>query len=347
MITRLFKIFVAIVLLHSVSCTSIQKTAVTDHYNGKKFHNPTLEKQFSPSFSDIFRMMREGRPQWPKNIENTAIPNIKKDLDKDDMSITFVNHATFLIQFSNFNILTDPVWSKRTSPISFIGPKRIRKPGVDFSDLPQIDVVLISHNHYDHLDKKTLRKLNERFSPKFIVPLGDKKLLQSIGIKDVIEMDWWENIQINPNTVISFTPAQHSSGRGLFDRDKSLWGSYFVKNENHSIYFGGDAGYSTHYADIKSRLGSPDVAMLGIGAYAPQFFMKPVHMNPEEGVQAHKDLGAKLSIGMHIGTFQLASEPFDEPQLKLKEALQRENISEASFLTFKEGETRNFSVNSK
>lgn len=346
MIDRIFKIFVAIFLLQSVSCTSIQKTAVTDHYNGKKFQNPTLEKQFSPSFSDIFRMMREGRPKWPKNIENTAIPTIEKNLDIDETSITFVNHATFLIQLYGLNILTDPVWSKRTSPISFIGPKRIREPGVDFSDLPQIDVVLISHNHYDHLDKKTLRKLNERYSPKFIVPLGDKKLLQSIGIKDVIEMDWWENIQINPYTVISFTPAQHSSGRGLFDRDKSLWGSYFIKHLNQSIYFGGDAGYSTHYSDIKKRLGSPDIAMLGIGSYAPQFFMKPVHMNPGEGVKAHKDLNAKLSIGMHVGTFQLASEPFDEPQLKLKEALQKENIPEATFLILQEGETKKISVSS-
>lgn len=154
--------------------------------------------------------------------------------------------------------------------------------------------------------------------------------------------DWWEGVKISPSTHITFTPAQHSSARGLFDRDRSLWESYFIQHQDRSIYFGGDAGYSTHYAEINKRLSPPDVALLGIGAYAPRFFMKPLHTNPAEAVTAHKDLGAKLSIGMHFGTFQLASEGFEQPLSDLRDALTNERLPLSSFITLHEGETRFF-----
>jgi L-ascorbate metabolism protein UlaG (beta-lactamase superfamily) len=211
---------------------------------------------------------------------------------------------------------------------------------VKLEELPRIDVILISHNHYDHLDIETLKQLNERFSPKVIVPIGDKALIESIGIKDVQELDWWDRVAIDSGTEITFAPTQHSSARGFFDRDRSLWGSYFIRNRGQSVYFGGDAGYSTHYADIKKRLGSPDIALLAIGCYAPRWFMKPIHMDPAEAVVAHKDLGAKLSVGMHFGTFQLAAEPFDEPEARLKAALEKEGLSQDGFITIPEGETR-------
>src|SRR5690606_39243230 len=302
------KMILGLSLFQLFGCASVPNIPISDHFNGKKFINPTLEEQISPSFSDVFRMAREGRPKWPKKVDNIGVPRLNKKLGYDELSVTFVNHATFLIQFSDLNIFIDPVRSKRASPFSWLGPKRVREPGVKFEELPHIDVIIISHNHYDHFDKKTLKKLNKQFSPKIIVPIGNKALAESIGFKNVQELDWWESVAFNSNTKIVFTPAQHSAGRGLFDRDRTLWGSYFIQNGNQSVYYGGDSGYATHFSEIKKRLGSPDIALLGIGSYAPQWFMQAIHMNPAEGVTAHKDLEAKVSIAMHTGTFQLASE---------------------------------------
>lgn len=335
-------VIVGFCLVPLLGCTSASEREMSDHFDGRKFFNPTLAGQFSPGFSDVFGMMREGRAKWPAAVENEGVARLDENLEPDGMAITFVNHATFLIQFHGLNVLTDPVWSTRASPIGWIGPKRVRAPGIKLEELPDIDVIVISHNHYDHLDVETLKKLNERFSPKVIVPVGDKALIESIGIKNVQELDWWERVAINADTQLSFTPTQHSSARGLFDRDRSLWGSYFIQNRGRSVYFGGDAGYSAHYAEIRKRLGSPEIALLGIGSYAPRWFMKPIHMDPAEAVIAHKDLGANLSIGMHYGTFQLSAEPFDQPQAKLKEALEREGLPKESFITLHEGETRNF-----
>lgn len=322
------------------SCISDSLIKKSDHFDGKKFYNPTLTEQFSPNFSDIVRMIREGRPKWPEHVENQGIPQLDEKLGSDDMALTFVNHATFLIQFSGVNILTDPVWSDRLGPIKFIGTKRVRKPGIKFEDLPKIDVIVISHNHYDHLDVETLKKLNDLFSPKIVVPIGDKDLIESIGFKDVHILDWWESVQINPKTLINFTPTQHSSRRSIFDLDKSLWGGYYIQHEKKTVYFDGDAGYSTHYTEIKKRLGSPDVALLGIGAYLPRWFMKPLHMDPADAVQAHKDLEAKLSIGMHFGTFQLGGEKFNQPQEDLLKALIKESLPLDSFIILQEGETK-------
>jgi len=316
------------------------KIEVSDHYNGKKFINPTLEEQISPSFGDIIKMIREGRPKWPENLENLSTPNFNENLISEDISITFVNHASFLIQTKDATILTDPVWSERVSPVSWFGPKRVRKPGVLMDSLPAIDVIVISHNHYDHLDKETLKQLNDRFAPLVLVPVGDKDLVQSLGIENVEELDWWETVEVNSQTKIAFTPSQHSSARGLFDRDKSLWGSYFIESENRSIYFGGDGGYSTHFSDIQDRMGAPEFAILGIGAYKPKFFMQPIHLDPAEAVQAHLDLGAEKSIGMHFGTFQMASEGFDQPLIDLTSAMDSLGILSENFFTLHEGETR-------
>jgi len=323
-----------------LSCASVPQAKVSDHFDGHKFYNPTLAKQYSPGFSDVFRMMRKGRAKWPKYIGNSGVPRLTEQLDLDSIALTFVNHTTFLIQLPQLNILTDPVWSKRVSPVSWFGPKRVRTPGIKFEDLPKIDVIIISHNHYDHLDIATLKRLNKRFSPRILVPLGDKDLIKSLGIKNVQELDWWESVQINAATRITFTPTQHSSQRGLFDRDRSLWGSYFIRHGSRSIYFGGDAAYSTHYAAIKRRLGPPEVALLGIGAYSPRWFMKPLHMDPAEAVIAYKDLGAKLGIGMHFGTFQQSSEAYDQPQKDLRHALEKEMLSQDRFITLQEGETK-------
>ncbi|MBD0725850.1 MBL fold metallo-hydrolase [Flavobacterium sp. L1I52] len=335
-------IIIGFMTFTALDCTSQKKLKISDHCDGKKFFNTTLEKQFSPSLNDIFRMMKEGRPKWPDDVTTLGTPVLNKKLNKNDFSITFVNHATFLIQTSELNILTDPVWSNRVSPLSWFGPKRIRKPGIEINELPRIDIILISHNHYDHMDLETLKKLNSKFSPLVIVPIGDRPLIESIGISNVKELDWWESLKINQNAKVTFTPSQHSSARGLFDKDESLWGSFFIQFDNRGIYFGGDSGYSTHFKEIKKRICPPDVAILGIGAYAPSYFMEKVHMNPDEAVSAHKDLNAGLSIAMHHGTFQLASEGYEQPLTDLKKALLRENISNDIFISLLEGQTKFF-----
>jgi L-ascorbate metabolism protein UlaG (beta-lactamase superfamily) len=216
----------------------------------------------------------------------------------------------------------------------------VRKPGVEFESLPRIDVVLLSHNHYDHLDLATLRRLRQRFDPAVLAAAGDACVLQPLGFTHLRELDWWEQAAIRDTLKITFVPAQHFSGRGLFDRRKSLWGGYVIESLGRLVYFSGDTGYSSHFSDIKSRLGSPDIAILGIGAYEPRWFMTPVHMNPAEAVRAHGDLSAKQSIGMHFGTFQLTTEAIDQPKADLKAALAQNGISDAAFVTLHEGETR-------
>jgi L-ascorbate metabolism protein UlaG (beta-lactamase superfamily) len=318
------------------------KKSLSDHFNGNRFFNPTLPNDVAPSRRSVFKMMREPRAPWPGWVENTGVSRLNEALAANQAAITFVNHATFLIQINGVNILTDPVWSERASPFRRVGPRRVRSPGVPFEDLPAIDVVLLSHNHYDHLDIATLAKLRQRFAPMVFAAHGDARLVLPLGFKKVHELDWWDVVQFNEVLKVTFVPAQHFSARGLFDRQKSLWGGYLIESQGRRIYFGGDSGYSTHFSDIKSRLGAPDIAMLGIGAYEPRWFMKPVHMNPAEAVRAHRDLGSKQSIGMHFGTFQLTTEAIDQPLVDLAQALSDNGIPESQFITLQEGETRVF-----
>jgi len=318
--------------------------SLSDHFDGKRFFNPTLPKGFAPRVSDGLKMIFEKRSPWPVSVENKGSPLLHQTLGSNDVSVTFVNHSTFLIQMNGVNILTDPIWSKRASPLRWLGPARVRRPGIEFSDLPDIHLVLISHNHYDHLDVETLKALSKRFNPVVLVAAGDKQLVQSAGFNKVYEFDWWEKIQIHPGFEIVFTPAQHFSARSPFDRHKSLWGGYMILMGGRRIYFGGDSGYSSHFSEIKRKLGSPNIAFLGIGAYEPRWFMKPMHMNPMEAVKAHNDLGAAQSIGMHFGTFHMSMESIDQPLADLKSALMNEDVPENRFVTLQEGETRVFSM---
>jgi L-ascorbate metabolism protein UlaG (beta-lactamase superfamily) len=315
---------------------------LSDHFDGGRFFNPTLPKGGSPTLRSVVKMLREPRSRWPAWVENKGGPRLDAKLAADDVAITFVNHATFLIQAGGLAMLTDPVWSKRASPFRAIGPKRVRAPGVAFENLPAIDLVLLSHNHYDHLDVATLTRLLQRFAPTVLAAAGDARLVGPLGFEDVRELDWWDEIQINDALKVTFVPAQHFSARGLFDRRKSLWGGYMIESRGRRVYFGGDTGYASHFADIKARLGAPDIAMLGIGSYEPRWFMQPMHMNPAEAVRAHRDLGARQSIGMHFGTFQLSAEAIEQPQADLALALRADGIPESAFVTLHEGETRIF-----
>jgi hypothetical protein len=216
---------------------------ISDHFDGRRFLNPTLPGRSAPALRSVFKMLREPRSRWPRSVENKGVPKLNVTLATDDIAVTFVNHATFLIQIGGIAILTDPVWSERASMLRWAGPRRVRKPGVAFDDLPKIDLVLLSHNHYDHLDLATLRRLRQTFLPTVLVAAGDARLVGPVGFKDMRELDWWDETPIGEALKVTFVPAQHTSARGLHDRQRSLWGGYMIESRGRLIYFSGDSGY--------------------------------------------------------------------------------------------------------
>ena len=292
------------------------------------------------SFRDLLKWQMEGkRARWPWRVKNRSFPPPPERVEGDALKATWIGHSTVLLQTRGLNILTDPFLSSRASPVPFAGPRRVRPAALTAKTLPPIDLILLSHNHYDHMDLSTLQRLNERFNPLMIVSTGNKALIESIGCHRVEEMDWWEEIRVNEETWITFAPTQHFSGRGLWDRFASLWGSFMIHTRDKRIYFGADAGYSNHFRDIRQRLGEVDLAFLPIGAYEPRWFMKSMHVNPEEAVLAHQELSAKLSIAIHFGTFQLAAEAIDQPISDLKKALAQAGVDEKHFIVPGEGQT--------
>jgi len=265
----------------------------------------------------------EPKKEFIKTNENINLNSLK---DREHYAL-WIGHSTFLINNGDLTILTDPIFSERASPLNFAGPKRLIKPVIKIKDLPEVDVITISHNHYDHLDINSLRKIQKKFpNVKILVPKGDLKLLKNYNLNNGFEFLWWEEI-IFDNTKFIFTPAQHWSARGLRDRNKSLWGSWFIKNEDKNIFHAGDTGYSDDFIEIRNRLGPVDFAMIPIGAYDPQWFMSYSHVNPEEALNIAKDLDAKKSIGMHWGTFILTDEPVLEPRERLNKITNQTNIN--------------------
>ena len=281
-------------------------------------------------------MLLTPRRPWPSRIP--VEPRRPPRVGPGDVVVTFVGHATFLIQVASTNLLIDPVYSARASPVSFAGPRRVRAPGVRFEDLPAISLVLVSHNHYDHCDLGTLRALHRRFRPRLVAPIGNGRLLRSAGIGPVEEIDWWQSASAAPLSV-TLTPAQHFSARNMFDRNRALWGGFLIEAGGRRILFAGDSGYGPHFREIAARLGPIDLALLPIGAYEPRWFMKDIHMNPAEAVQAHRDLGARHSIAMHFGTFQLTPEGIDEPVRELATALRERGVAAERFRTVDVGES--------
>jgi L-ascorbate metabolism protein UlaG (beta-lactamase superfamily) len=309
---------------------------MSDHFNGKTFYNSaTIQPK---GFGSILKWLWTRQPgEWQKSPA-AQVSSRPSATVRQGIRITFVNHATFLLQMDGLNILTDPVWSDRASPFSWIGPKRHRMPGIAFEDLPKIDAVFVSHNHYDHLDVPTLKKLFVAHGPKIVVPLGVKKFLESKGISNVVELDWWDDSNVNENTSIQAVPAQHFSGRGMFDRNATLWCGYVIKTPLGNLYFAGDTGYSSEmFQEIGQRTGPIRVAMLPIGAYKPQWFMSPVHISPEEAVKIHMILEIETSIAMHFGTFRLADDGQEDPVRDLQKAVNKFRLEESEFLILKEG----------
>lgn len=312
---------------------------VSDHCNGATFFNPQHPGR---ALTQVFTWLRTRKPaRWPGWEANAAFPApaATHSAQLADWRATFVNHATVLVQIGPYNLLTDPVWSERVSPFRNFGPRRVRAAGVALRDLPRIDVVLLSHNHYDHLDLATLRFLEKRDGAHVVTGLGNAALLHANGIRRVSELDWWRSVR-HEDLNIHFTPAQHFSGRGVRDRDATLWGGLWVETAAGGLFFAGDTGYGPHFREIAQRLGRPRLALLPIGAYEPYWFMGPVHMNPDDAVRAHLDLAPRQSLAIHFNTFQLTDEAIDQPVLDLEAALRRHGVEPEDFLVLKEGEGR-------
>jgi len=313
---------------------------VSDHFNGKTFINPKGIK--AKGLPDVLKWMRERKQgKWieKKDLKPGARPLPRYD---NGVRITFVNHSTFLIQVDGINILTDPVWSRRVSPFTFAGPKRMRPPGLNFDDLPRIDLVLLSHNHYDHLDIVTLKRIHDKYNPQYIVPLGVSAYLRSKKIDLVRELDWWQSASFGAAFTIESVPAQHFSGRGTFDRDRTLWCGYAIHGNHGNIYFAGDTGYNSDTFKEIGRRTKPTLAIIPIGAFKPEWFMSPIHCSPDEAVQIFEDLGSPQSIASHLGTFPLADDGAEDPIEGLKSALKVKDVPENRFIVLTEGIAKDF-----
>jgi L-ascorbate metabolism protein UlaG (beta-lactamase superfamily) len=323
----------AVVLERSLLAAPRYHGAPSDHFDGDRFFNAEPSRQ-----SGFLRWQLTREPGWwPEWIDAPPGPAPPGRVEGKGLRLTFINHATMLIQTGGVNILTDPIWSERTSPVSFLGPRRHRPPGIRFDDLPAIDVVLISHNHYDHLDVATLRRLQAGHRPRFVTPLGNGALLRRHGIDGALELDWWESAPLPLR--VHAVPARHFCARGFSDHDRNLWCGFVVEAPGGNVYFAGDTGWGAHFAEIGRRFAPVRLAFLPIGAYLPRWFMHPVHTDPDQAVRAHAALGASTSVAMHFGTFALGDDGYAEPLRDLRAALERasERGEEPRFWALDEG----------
>jgi N-acyl-phosphatidylethanolamine-hydrolysing phospholipase D len=352
--------FIAIISIAILSFFGTSNAQIDS--NGKTHHTPTgfknnYAQEVNKSFGDFIRWQWES---W--GIDKTAsspTPSVQADLallkTTASPTVTWIGHATALVQASGLNVLVDPIFSERASPVQIFGPKRAQPPGVAMADLPDIDAVLISHNHYDHLDRITVAQLDEKAKSAgkttlFIVPLGLKAWFNGIGIDSVVELDWWEHHALK-GVEFYLTPVQHWSARSVNDRSATLWGGWAVLGTDFHWYYAGDTGYSRDFADTAKRFaprqtealgGGFDLALVPVGAYEPRWFMSQQHVNPMESVRIHQDVGAKRSIGVHWGTFSLTDEPLDQPPRDLVAARRALLVKEADFGVLAIGESRQF-----
>ncbi len=308
---------------------------LSDHYDGKRFHDP--DGRGKRSFKAFLSWRRTRAPgSWPDWVENRHADRPPPRVDGDALRVAFVNHATFLIQTRGLNILTDPLWSERASPVRWAGPKRVRAPGIAFDDLPKIDLVLVSHGHYDHLDKPTLKRLWRRDRPRVLTPLGQDRAMRPVPAE---ALDWGEGVALADGVRATLERAQHWSARGPFDANKALWGAFAIETPGGAIYFAGDTGYGPHFQQAAAKYGGFRLALLPIGAYEPRWFMEFQHMTPDEAVKAHKDLRAARSLAFHHGTFQLADDGFDAPLIELAKAREMHQVAPDVFRALENGET--------
>lgn len=361
--SSLFFLAVVASSLVLTGCASVnaQFNPARPHHTPEGFKNNYLGS-VTKSQGDFFRWqyqrLVDGLPKPPQTPTPTLLPDLALIQANGNAAtpalmkpaITWVGHATMLVQANGLNVLTDPIFSERASPIQSVGPKRAQAPGLSLAQLPPIDVVLISHNHYDHLDKNSVLALSNRAqaSTLFLVPLGVKALFDDLNIKNVKELDWWDSVNVK-GVEFNFTPVQHWSARGLGDRSQTLWGGWAVLGAQTHWYFSGDTGYSQDFVDTQKRFadrqtaakgGGFDLALIAVGAYEPRWFMKDQHVNPAEAVQIHHDLRAKRSVGVHWGTFNLTDEPLDQPPKDLALAVKERGLAADAFTVMAVGETR-------
>jgi L-ascorbate metabolism protein UlaG (beta-lactamase superfamily) len=319
------------------------KGPITNHWNGKKFYSygahPGNGLEEHNDWKLFWKWMHSRATSKWHFRENRFRATPQERVMGGEMVVTFVNHATMLIQTEGLNILTDPVWSKRVSPFSFLGPKRYRPVGILFLDLPPIDVVLISHNHYDHMDLATLKRITKKWKPKIYAGLGNARYLRSRGIKNTTDLDWWEKDVLKEGIAVVCAPGQHFSSRALSDRNKTLWCGFVLETPHGDIYFAGDTGYGPFVQKLHERYKKFRLAFLPIGAFRPEWFMGPVHTSPDQAVQMHHELHAETSIAMHFGTFHLADDHQDEPPERIRDIIANTPDPKPNFLVLENGES--------
>jgi len=313
---------------------------LSDHFDGIHFfdqHGSQPKK-----LSDLlWWYTHRGATKWPEWAPSPYSDRPPRRVDGGALRVSFVGHATLLIQTAGVNILTDPVWSMRASPVSFAGPKRVNDPGVPFDALPPIDVVLVSHCHYDHLDVATLSALATPHRPRVVTPLGNDTIMRGHDTAIAAEArDWHERVEIGPGIAITPVPMRHWSARGLLDRNKALWAAFVIETPHGKIYFVADSGYGDghHFRAAREHYGPLRLAILPIGAYEPRWFMRDQHMNPSDAVKALADCGAAQALAHHHGTFQLTDEAIDAPVIALQAALEQEKIPRERFAVLKPGQ---------
>ncbi len=312
------------------------------HHTDSGFRSPQAIEHAGPSVTVPFFLRRAIGGLFGRDGAPPVVPNdgafLRDNAAHSVPTVTWIGHATMLVQMDHVTLLTDPTWSDRASPLSFAGPRRFVPPGLALAALPPIDFVLVSHSHYDHADLDTLKRLvNGR--TQFFAPLRLGGVLRAAGIEPVVELDWWDTHRIG-GVAVHCVPSRHWSQRGLFDRDETLWSGWVVAGPTRRFYFAGDTGYFDGFTEIGARLGPIDLAAIPIGAYEPAAMMRSMHLNPEEALQASVDMGAITTLGMHYGTFDLTDEPLDEPPRRFHADAARRGLDPARVWTLAIGETR-------
>jgi N-acyl-phosphatidylethanolamine-hydrolysing phospholipase D len=326
--------------------------------NRRFFTNPWPGAQPPHGWRDVLRWSRERG--WISRMSRAEIPRFERVTSafhvprapRDTLSATWIGHSTVLVQLGGLNILTDPIWSERASPFRTIGPRRLVPPGAALESLPPIDIVLLSHNHYDHLDSRTVRRL-ARLQPQahWLAPLGLERPLRRWGVREVTELGWWEEAAVG-DARVACTPARHFSARGFTDRMRTLWCGWAVRAAGHALFFAGDTAYHPEFARIGERYGPFDIVLIPIGAYDPRWFMERVHVDPEEAVRAYVELSGdsldargssrppRIALGIHWGTFKLTDEPMDEPPRRMRSAWRAAGLPDDELWILHHGETR-------